>query len=60
MGTVAWYMHASSFNNVQYDVVIENDQLERLKINFTSITSTLIWVGLEIPMRLRDAILGNI
>ena len=52
-------MHASLFDNVHYDMIIQNGLLERLKINFKPITSTLKWVGLEIPMRLREAILGD-
>ena len=60
MGTVAWYMHVATLSNVHYDIVIEDDLLERLQINFKSITSTLEWEGLEIPMRLQDVILGDI
>jgi translation elongation factor EF-Tu-like GTPase len=60
MGTVAWYMHVGTLINVHYDMVNENDLLERLQINFKSITSTLEWEGLETPMRLCDAILEDI
>jgi hypothetical protein len=60
MGTVAWYMHINILNNVHYDMAIENDLIERLKINIKDSTSTDEWQGLEIPMRSRNATLEDI
>jgi hypothetical protein len=57
---VAYNMHVGSLNNVHFDMVIENDLVERLQINFEYTTSTLEWEGLETPMRSRDAILEDI
>jgi hypothetical protein len=53
-------MHEGTFSNVHYDMVIENDQLKRLQINFKSITLTLEWEGFETPMNSRDATVGDI
>jgi hypothetical protein len=53
--TIAWNMHVSTLDNVQYDMIIGNNLLERLKIDIKYSTSTVDWDGLEIPMRSRDA-----
>jgi hypothetical protein len=43
MGTVAWYMHVSSLNNVHYDMVMDNDLVEHLKLNIKYSTSPITW-----------------
>jgi hypothetical protein len=52
-------MHVGSLNNVHFDMVIENDLVERLQINFDYTTSTLEWEGLATPMRSWNAILED-
>ena len=53
--TITWDMHVGTLDNVLYDMIIGNDLLERLKIDIKYSTSTIVWDGIEIPMRSRDA-----
>jgi hypothetical protein len=52
---IEWEMHVGTLENVQYDMIIGNDLLERLKIDLKYSTATIEWDGAEIPMKSRDA-----
>ena len=47
-----WEMHVRTLEKITYDMIIGNDLLEHLKINLKYSTSTIVWDGAEIPMKL--------
>jgi hypothetical protein len=49
---IEWEMHVGTLENITYDMIIRNDLLEHLKINLKYSTSTIVWDGAEIPMKL--------
>jgi hypothetical protein len=51
MGNTYWYSREH--------FIIKNDLLERLKIDLKYSTSTIMWDGIEIPMKSRDATLED-
>jgi hypothetical protein len=56
---IEWEMHVGTFNSINYDMIIGNDLLEKLKIDLKNSTSTVEWDGEEIPMKSRDATIEN-